>query len=137
MPPVIDQAVRVNLITSVTPMQEAPAVLRYRCDDPLAVRVCFPPQASLAGSHVEWVFGRDLLAAGLEGPAGEGDVRIRPLGSGATVLEFHAAVGTAMVRTATEPLRSFLEESYRLVPAHSEHLFLDVDGDLAALLREA
>jgi hypothetical protein len=137
VPPVIDQAVRVNLITSVTPVQEVSAILRYRCDDPLAVRVCFPPQASLAGSHVEWVFGRDLLAAGLEEPVGEGDVRIRPLGSDATVLEFHAAVGTAMVRTPTVPLRSFMRQSYRLVPAHSEHLFLDLDRDLAALLREA
>ncbi|MGP3999786.1 SsgA family sporulation/cell division regulator [Streptomyces sp. 8N706] len=137
MSPVIHQAVQAGLITAEAQVQDIPAVLRYRRDDPLAVRVCFPPRASLVGSDVAWVFARDLLAAGLEAPTGDGDVHVRPFGAGATVMEFHAAVGTAMVRMESADLRRFLQRSYVLVPAGNEHLELDVDADLAALLREA
>jgi Streptomyces sporulation and cell division protein, SsgA len=135
--PVIDQAVQAGLITADAQVQDIPAVLRYRRDDPLAIRICFPPRASLAGAHVAWVFGRDLLAAGLERPAGDGDVHVRPFGADVTVMEFHAAVGTAMVRVESADLRRFLHRTYLVVPAGSEHRHLDVDGDLAALLREA
>jgi hypothetical protein len=86
---------------------------------------------------VAWVFGRDLLAAGLEQPAGDGDVHIRPFGPAATMLEFHAAAGTALVRLGTAPLRRFLRRSYVLVPERREHLQFDLDRDLADLLREA
>ncbi|MET8676654.1 SsgA family sporulation/cell division regulator [Streptomyces sp. NPDC004647] len=137
MSPVIDQTVQAGLITAEAQVLDVPAVLRYRRDDPLAIRICFPPRASLAGSHVTWVFARDLLAAGLESPTGEGDVHVRPFGADVTVMEFHAAVGTAMVRIKTADLRRFLQRSYLVVPAGSEHLQLDLDGDLAALLREA
>ncbi|MFG2193685.1 SsgA family sporulation/cell division regulator [Streptomyces sp. NPDC048639] len=137
MSPVIDQAVRAGLITSDAQVQDMTAVLSYRREDPLAIRICFPPRASLAGSDVAWVFGRDLLAAGLDGPAGEGDVHVRPFGDDLTVLEFHASVGTAMVRMETADLRRFLQRSYLLVPAGSEGSHWDVDGELAALLREA
>ncbi|MGP3926755.1 MULTISPECIES: SsgA family sporulation/cell division regulator [unclassified Streptomyces] len=135
--PVIDQAVRAGLITADAQVQAITAVLRYQRDDPLAVRVCFPPRASLAGSDVAWVFGRDLLAAGLEKPAGDGDVHVRPFGDDLTVLEFHASVGTAMVRMESADLRRFLQRTYLVVPVGREGLYLDVDGDLAALLREA
>jgi hypothetical protein len=135
--PVIDQAVQAGLITSEARVLDITAVLGYRWDDPLAVRVRFPARASLAGSDVAWVFGRDLLAAGLKGPAGDGDVHIRPFGDDLTVLEFHASVGTAVVRMESADLRRFLRRSYLLVPAGREALFLDVDRDLAALLRQA
>ncbi|MEV6315492.1 SsgA family sporulation/cell division regulator [Streptomyces sp. NPDC051776] len=137
MSPVIDQAVRAGLITSDAQVQDMTAVLSYRRDDPLAIRICFPPRASLAGSDVAWVFGRDLLAQGLDGPAGEGDVHVRPFGDDLTVLEFHASVGTAMVRMETPDLRRFLQRSYLLVPAGSEGSHWDVDAELAALLRQA
>jgi len=135
--PVIDRAVQAGLITSDGQVQDVPASLRYRRDDPLAVRACFPPRASLAGADVAWVFARDLLAAGLEEAVGEGDVHVRPFGPLVTVLEFHAVAGTAMVRMETAELRRFVEQTYDLVPAGHEHLYLDVDRDLANLLREA
>ncbi|MGK5631688.1 SsgA family sporulation/cell division regulator [Streptomyces sp. URMC 123] len=137
MSPVIDQAVQAGLITSAAQVQDIPAVLRYRRDDPLAVRICFPPRASLVGSDVAWVFARDLLATGLEEPAGEGDVHIRPFGDEFVVMEFHAPAGTAMVRLDSPGLRRFLQRSYALVPAGREHLHLHMDRDLAALLRQA
>ncbi|MGP3982329.1 SsgA family sporulation/cell division regulator [Streptomyces sp. KR80] len=137
MSPVIDQTVRAGLLRSGGRVQEIPAVLRYRRTDPLAVRVCFPPRASLGGTDVAWVFGRDLLASGLHQPAGEGDVRVRPSGGAMTVLEFHTSLGTAMVRMTTADLYGFLQRSYGVVPPGSEHLHLDLDRDLADLLREA
>lgn len=137
MSPVIAQVVRAGLITSAARVREIPAVLRYRRDDPLAIQVSFPPRVSLAGGDVTWVFARDLLAAGLVAPSGDGDVHIRPNGPGRAVLEFHALAGTAMVRMDADQLRRFLRRSYLLVPAGREHLHLDVDRDLAALLREA
>ncbi|MEU8570411.1 SsgA family sporulation/cell division regulator [Streptomyces pathocidini] len=137
MSPVIDQAVQAGLITSESDVLKVKAVLRYDAGDPLAVRMCFPPKASLVGSEVSWIFGRDLLAAGLGSPAGDGDVHVRPHGEDETVLEFHASVGTAMVRVRTAELSRFLRRSYACVPAGREGLHLDLDGDLAALLREA
>ncbi|MFF3763199.1 SsgA family sporulation/cell division regulator [Streptomyces sp. NPDC001922] len=137
MSPVIDQAVQAGLITAEAQVLDIPAVLRYRRDDPLAVRICFPPRASLAGSDVAWVFARDLLAAGLKEPAGDGDVHVRPFGADTTVLEFHATVGTAMVRMDSADLRRFLQRSYLVVPAGQESAQFDLDSELAALLREA
>ncbi|MZE75903.1 SsgA family sporulation/cell division regulator [Streptomyces xinghaiensis] len=135
--PVIDRAVQAGLITSDGQVMDVPAALRYRRDDPLAVRACFPPRASLGGADVTWVFSRDLLAAGLLEPVGDGDVHVRPFGPLVTVLEFHAAAGTALVRMDSADVRSFLEQTYALVPFGREELHLDLDGDLAALLREA
>ncbi|KAF4406343.1 MULTISPECIES: SsgA family sporulation/cell division regulator [Streptomyces] len=137
MSPVIDRAVHAGLITTEGQVQDVPATLRYRRDDPLAVQACFPPHASLAGADVTWVFARDLLSAGLLEPVGEGDVHVRPFGPLVTVLEFHAVAGTAMVRVDTAELRRFIEDTYALVPPGHEHLYLDVDQDLAHLLREA
>lgn len=137
MSPVIDQAVRGGLISSEGRVRDITAVLRYQRDDPLAVRVCFPPRASIGGADVAWVFGRDLLADAVEGPAGHGDVRLRPVGRGMTVLELHASIGTALVRMETADLRRFLHRSYLMVPPGLEHLYLGLDDDLAALLREA
>ncbi|WP_425579008.1 SsgA family sporulation/cell division regulator [Streptomyces echinatus] len=47
--------------------------LRYEPADPYVVRATF---FSHSDEPVEWILGRDLLADGLEGCAGHGDVRI-------------------------------------------------------------
>lgn len=134
---VIDQAVQARLIASTPEARAIPACLRYEREDPFAVRVSFPPTASLDGAAVEWTFGRELLTAGLRGPAGSGDVLVWPCGPQRTVLEFHAPEGMAMVQFDTDDLRRFLNRSYALVPEGSESARLDLDHSLAALLREA
>jgi hypothetical protein len=134
---VIDQAVQARLIASTPEAREIPACLRYERDDPFAVRISFPPTASLDGSEVEWTFGRELLAAGLRGPAGSGDVQMWPCGPLRTVLEFHTPEGTAMVQFLTTDLMRFLDRSYDVVPEGSESGQLDLDDGLAMLLGDA
>ncbi|MFD7668032.1 SsgA family sporulation/cell division regulator [Streptomyces sp. NPDC059788] len=137
MPYVIDQAVHARLIATVPRSRKVPARLRYDSGDPLAVQVVFPPVASLDGAEVVWTFARDLLTDGLREPSGRGDVHIWPCGPDNTMLEFHTADGLAMVQFQARDLRRFLMRSYGVVPLGSEGRYLDVEGDLAALLREA
>ncbi|WP_138898364.1 SsgA family sporulation/cell division regulator [Streptomyces chryseus] len=137
MPPVIEQAVQARLVSSTPRAETVAATLRYNRSDPFAVRMAFPPAATLEGVEVSWAFARELLEAGIESRAGVGDVRVRPYGYGRTVLEFHATEGTAMVHIRTADLRRFLKRTHALVPVGGEHLHLDVDQDLAELLRDA
>lgn len=134
MSAVIEQPVQARLVASVPRMETVPATLRYDREDPYAVSMAFPPPATLEGVEVSWAFARELLAQGVERPAGDGDVRLRPYGYDRTVVEFHAPEGVAMVHVRTSELRRFLERSQHLVPAGREHQYLDWDRDLAALL---
>ncbi|MEV4970952.1 SsgA family sporulation/cell division regulator [Streptomyces scopuliridis] len=134
---VIEQAVQARLVATVPRLETVPATLRYDRADPFAVRMAFPPPATLEGTEVTWEFSRELLATGMTEPVGVGDVRVRPFGYGRTVLEFHAPEGTAMVHLRTSELRRFLERSQDVVPAGHEHLYLDLDHDLTELLRDA
>ncbi|MEV8564993.1 SsgA family sporulation/cell division regulator [Streptomyces sp. NPDC051322] len=133
---VVQQAVQARLVASAPRMETVPTTLRYDREDPFAVSVDFPPQATLEGVEVSWAFARELLAAGVSAPAGAGDVRIRPYGYDRTVLEFHAREGVAMVHMHTSELRIFLERTEALVPSGDEQSFLDVDGGVAELLRD-
>ncbi|MFJ9211810.1 Cys-tRNA deacylase YbaK [Streptomyces sp. L-9-10] len=134
---VIEQAVQARLVASAPRLETVPATLRYDRADPFAVRMAFPPLATLEGTEVTWEFSRELLTTGMTEPVGFGDVRVRPFGYGRTVLEFHAPEGTAMVHLRTSELRRFLERSQDLVPTGHEHLYLDLDHDLTELLRDA
>lgn len=137
MPSAIDQAVQVRLIATAPGPHAVPAALRYEPSDPLAVRMSFPPEISLDGAAVNWAFARELLAEGLRGPAGRGDVRVRPAGHERTVMEFHAEEGVAMVQMRTADVRRFLARSYEAVPEGSEQMQLDVDRGLAELFGAA
>ncbi|GAA2257963.1 SsgA family sporulation/cell division regulator [Streptomyces atrovirens] len=137
MSTVIEQTVEARLVAAAPRMPSIPATLRYDRDDPFAVRMTFPAPATLEGVEVCWTFARDLLAAGMEEPEGDGDVRVRPYGYDRTVLEFHAPEGTAVVHVRSGELRRFLEATGELVPTGLEHLRLDLDHDLAELMRDA
>jgi hypothetical protein len=134
---VIAQPVEARLVAAAPRMPTIPAMLHYDRRDPFAVRMTFPAPATLEGVEVCWTFARDLLAAGLEGPDGQGDVRVRPYGFDRTVLEFHAPEGTAIVHVHSADLRRFLDATEVLVPAGLEHLQLDLDDGLAELMRDA
>ncbi|OII69709.1 MULTISPECIES: SsgA family sporulation/cell division regulator [unclassified Streptomyces] len=137
MSTVIEQAVEARLVASAPRTDTVSATLRYDRRDPFAVRMTFPAQATLEGVEVVWEFARDLLMAGLRAPAGTGDVRVRPLGRDRAVLEFHAPEGVAMVETYAADLHRFVTRTRHVVPLGFEHLFLDLDRDLAVLLRDA
>ncbi|WP_267242045.1 SsgA family sporulation/cell division regulator [Streptomyces sp. PR69] len=137
MSTVIEQTVQARLVASAPRMETIPVTLRYDREDPFAVRMAFPPPATLEGAEVAWVFSRELLLAGVDAPMGVGDVRVHPYGYDRTVIEFHAPQGVAMVHIRTAELRRFLRRAQALVPAGREHLHLDLDHDLAELMRDA
>lgn len=141
MSSVIDQAVSARLIATAPRSRVIPANLRYDRADPFAVRLVFPPVASLDGAEVTWTFGRELLEEGLGAPAGAGDVQIWPGDPDGerdvVVVELHADGGMAVVQFDARDLQSFLARSYEIVPQGGEAQHLDVEADLAALLREA
>ncbi|MFE0424131.1 SsgA family sporulation/cell division regulator [Streptomyces sp. NPDC058953] len=134
---VVEQTVRARIVASAPRVEPVRAVLRYETHDPFAVRMGFPADATLEGNELAWAFARELLAAGMERPAGDGDVRIRPYGYDRTVVEFHAPEGVAVVHIRTSEVRRFLDRVQRLVPAGDEGRHLDLDHDLAELLRDA
>jgi hypothetical protein len=134
---VIEQPVEARLVAAAPRMQRIPATLHYDRRDPFAVRMTFPAQATLEGVEVCWTFARELLAAGLDGAEGFGDVRVRPYGYDRTELEFHAPEGTAVVHLHSAEVRRFLDATGELVPAGREHLMVDLDRDLAELMRDA
>ncbi|MFC8124018.1 SsgA family sporulation/cell division regulator [Streptomyces sp. NPDC057302] len=130
----LEQPARARLITPEGRERTLPVTLRYAADDPLAVQICFPPEASLDGAEVTWIFARQLLEEGLDAPAGGGDVHIWPCGRARTVLEFHAPKGLALVQFDRAVLRRFLVRTYAVVRAGRESAGLDLDQDLARLL---
>ncbi|SME96592.1 Streptomyces sporulation and cell division protein, SsgA [Streptomyces sp. Amel2xC10] len=134
---VIEQPVEARLVAAAPRMPSIPATLHYDRTDPFAVRMTFPAPATLEGVEVCWTFARELLAAGLDDAEGHGDVRVRPYGYDRTVLEFHAPEGIAVVHVHSSEIRRFLQATNDLVPTGLEHLQLDLDHDLAELMRDA
>ena len=137
MSTLIEQPVEARLVAAAPRMPSIPAMLHYDRRDPFAVRMTFPAPATLEGVEVCWTFARELLTAGLESPEGQGDVRVRPYGYDRTVLEFHAPEGTAVVHVHSREVRRFLQRTTELVPVGLEHLQVELDHDLAELMRDA
>ncbi|AZM57154.1 SsgA family sporulation/cell division regulator [Streptomyces sp. WAC 01529] len=130
----LQQPTRARLIAPDGHEYALPVVLRYSAEDPLAVQITFPSEASLDGMEVTWIFARQLLEDGLSAPAGGGDVHIWPCGRARTVMEFHSLEGLALVQFDDLALRRFLAQSYAVVPAGGEEPSLDLDQDLTRLL---
>lgn len=117
------------------------AALSYSADDPYAVRVGFHVGLD---EPVEWTFGRDLLSAGTEGAAGEGDVRIWPsvnsrggLGGVVANIEISSPHGEASFEAPVRDIIGFLQRTYDIVPEGKESKHVNLDAELADLLREA
>ena len=103
--------------------------LLYRADDPFAVTMNF----HAGGAVASWIMGRDLLAEGLTGPAGIGDVRVRPHTGRVLVLELISDRHVTVFRVPAETLRKFLDAANRLVPPGTERF--DADAFLSTVLR--
>ncbi len=118
----------------VIPVQ---AIFRYDATDPFALHVLFRTGDATGGSYVEWTFARSLLAEGLRGSAGLGDVVVSTsLHAGGHVLSLalSAPSGTALFETDSEPILGFLADTYELVPSGSESSYLDLDSELRDLM---
>ncbi|MCS0635079.1 SsgA family sporulation/cell division regulator [Streptomyces sp. LP05-1] len=98
------------------------AQLTYEADDPYAVRVGFLHDGLLAA---EWRLSREMLAEGMRGEVGIGDVRMWPHLNGSRE-ELRIELLRSAVFTVWAPsLRKFLDRTYEEVPAGQERLELD------------
>ena len=128
------------------------ASMYYSGVDPYAVRMAFHVGTD---EPVEWIFARDLLAAGIESRQGEGDVQVwpslmscaddddldmtGPLGAGGKVLniELSSPFGRAHFEAPAEAMSAFLQRTYQIVPAGQEGRYIDIETELNDLLRQA
>ena len=114
------------------------ADLRYAADDPWAVRVAFQTGGEGDGI-VEWMFARQLLTDGVAGAVGEGDVRVWPSMSGGDrviSLAMASPSGSALFEIDRDALVEFLQQTYVAVPTGAEEDVVDLDAELALLLKD-
>jgi hypothetical protein len=84
---------------------------------------------------VVWRFARSLLAEGLSGQAGEGDVAVWPSADGQTiVIRLRSPDGTAELTASASSVDRFLKATYCLVAAGAEPGRTDLDAGIAAIL---
>jgi len=128
------------------------ASMYYSGSDPYAVRMAFHVGTD---EPVEWIFARDLLAAGIESRQGEGDVQvwpslvscaetedldvIGPVETGGRVLniELSSPFGQAHFEAPARDMSAFLQRTYQIVPPGRESSHIDMETELNALLRSA
>jgi Streptomyces sporulation and cell division protein, SsgA len=111
------------------------ASLYYRGDDPYAIRMAFHVGTD---DPVEWIFARDLLAEGLDGVAGAGDVRVWPSTAAhrdVLNLALSSPFGQAHFEAPLTALTGFLLRTFEVVPAGREGEFIDIDGELNDMFR--
>jgi hypothetical protein len=116
------------------------ASLYYSKEDPYAIRIAFHVGLD---EPVEWIFARELLSSGIEGREGLGDVVVWPSagsadGTGGSVLnmELSSPFGQAHFEAPIKEISDFLKRTYAVVPAGDETDFVDVETELAELLRK-
>jgi hypothetical protein len=105
--------------------------LGYGIDDPYAVHVLLATTATL--TSLVLVVGRDLLAEGLGSPAGDGDIRVAPFTPGRLCLTIHEPIGDLWIIVDADDVRSFMIDTFALVPLGDETRHLDLDCELRAL----
>jgi Streptomyces sporulation and cell division protein, SsgA len=128
------------------------ASLHYSGTDPYAVRMAFHVGTD---EPVEWIFARDLLAAGIESPQGEGDVKVWPSARSCAEgedldmigtadadyavlnIELSSPFGEAHFEAPAQAMSAFLRRTYNIVPAGHESSYIDIEAELNDLLRQA
>ena len=115
------------------------ASLYYSSEDPYAIRIAFHVGLD---EPVEWIFARDLLAAGVKAREGHGDVTVWPSEGASSVgqvvnIELSSPFGQAHFEAAADEIADFLTRTYEAVPAGAETSHVDVDAELTDLLRQA
>ena len=124
-----------------TSWTEVPALLLYDIGDPYAVRIAFgdPAEDDAAAdpdAGITWLLSRELLQAGMDQPAGDGDVRLWPAKAASDVLYLHlrAPSGEALFELSRASVAAFLRQTEALVPLGEESARLGLDDELQALL---
>ena len=119
--------------------QPAPVVTRwsYTVADPFAVTLAVRTRHD---RWVEWLVARDLVAAGLDTDAGEGDVRLSPQvvqGYDIVEIEIRSTDGRAVLEVDRDLLRHFVDTTVDLVAFGDEPLLVDLDEEIARITRSA
>src|SRR5258708_2407977 len=112
------------------------ASLDYCADDPYAIKMAFHVGTD---EPVEWIFARELLAAGMKSAVGEGDVKVWPDLDGADILNvaLSSPFGEAHFEAPLRATAEFLRSTYGIIPEGCEGDFIDVDSELDELLWQA
>lgn len=127
------QGVAVQLVVSRTYSLSMCMSLRYEPTDPYVVRATFFTDTD---EQTEWVLGRELLADGLTGSTGCGDIRVWPAvgrGDQAMYIVLGSPAGTALLEVPVQDVRTFLENTEALVPRGTESGRIDWELELANL----
>lgn len=133
----VSQDLAVRLLGSEGHVRSLTATLHYDAADPLAVTALFDDGRK---KPVRWVFSRALLVTGMDRLTGDGDVVIWPTidddGEPAIRIRLRSPHGDALLEAPAEALEHFLSSTSRLVPPGTEHLAIDLDALVHALLTE-
>ncbi|MEV4599465.1 SsgA family sporulation/cell division regulator [Amycolatopsis sp. NPDC049253] len=106
---------------------------RYDPADPYAVQLNV---TDTGGRRISWLFSRDLLADGLAGDAGHGDVRIISFADTVEIV-LSSPDGMARLEFSRAELQRGLDETETLVPTGAEAAAFDWDHEIALLGRDA
>ncbi|MGW1887523.1 SsgA family sporulation/cell division regulator [Streptomyces sp. NPDC001970] len=131
------QGLHVQLVVAHEMSLPVSVRLRYEPSDPYVIRAAFTAVDS--DETVEWIIGRDLLIDGLEGPAGEGDIRIWPADGPDRYnlyILLNPPAGVALLKARAQEIKAFLQETVALVPRGAELGHIDLDASLAHFLAE-
>jgi hypothetical protein len=110
--------------------------LQYHPADPYAVTLTLDHGD---GRTTTWTFARSLLADGVNDKAGDGDVRIwRVTSSNVPTVALALTSARALVHLYADlgAMSDFVTATYTSVPPGAEPGFVDLDGAIAALLRD-
>ncbi|MGX1675378.1 SsgA family sporulation/cell division regulator [Streptomyces sp. NPDC055400] len=115
--------VPMRLLDGVASWRELDVECGYQPEDPYALRLDF----GAAELGAVWLLSRETLAAGLRGPAGDGDVHIAPGDGGDVFIALGGGAGVALLTTPAGALARFLSMTHELVPAGTEASRIDWD----------
>lgn len=134
-PDLVSTEIMFRLVVADGPDRAVHASLHYLPRDPYAVRVAFHTGAA---EIIEWTFARSLLSDGVTHPVGDGDVQVWPTDvaeQAGVCLALSSPSGRALFEAPLPRVVQFLTQTYALVPTGDESSFVDVDSELASLLK--
>ena len=130
----VSSSVELNLVTAGSPVPVT-ARLSYDPSDPFAVSVSMRTEGS---PTVDWVVSRELLAAGLLTPSGDGDIGVWPSTSRSAevvCISLSSPDGQALLYGQHADVAAFLDRTFVEVPAGAESELIDLDALVEHLLR--
>jgi hypothetical protein len=111
------------------------AELVYRPGDPLAADLLL---TGPDGEEVGWTFAWELLERGLTVPAGEGDLRVRPVGGPVPAVEIALSTSfAAHIRLSAADVGSFVGAVRARAPRDGGGIAQDLDEELALIIADS